>query len=89
MKQRSKANRMKSNSIRYNELARAKVQLNRSLVISECSKGGYTIAQQLEVKEEKHTMNVFLKGALHIDDLQGLYNLRDALNVAIEKQEKE
>lgn len=79
---------MKSNGIRYEELARAKVQPNRSLVISECSKNGFTIAQQLEVKEGNHMMNVFLKGALHIDDIQGLYNLRDALNVAIQKVEQ-
>lgn len=79
---------MKSNGIRYEELARAKVQPNRSLVISECSKNGFTIAQQLEVKEGNHMMNVFLKGALHIDDIQGLYNLRDALNVAIQKAEQ-
>lgn len=79
---------MKSNIIRYEELARAKVQPNRSLVISECSKNGFTIAQQLEVKEGNHMMNVFLKGALHIDDIQGLYNLRDALNVAIQKVER-
>ena len=79
---------MKSNAIKYEELARAKVQPNRSLVISECSKNGFTIAQQLEVKEGNHTMNVFLKGALHIDDVQGLYNLRDALNVAIQKVEQ-
>lgn len=78
---------MRSNNICYEELARAKVQPNRSLVISKCSKSGFTIAQQLEVKEGNHTMNVFLKGALHIDDTQGLYNLRDALNVAIQKAE--
>lgn len=76
---------MKSNGIKYEELARAKIQEKRSLVISECSKGGFTLAQQLEVKEENHTTNVFLKGALHIDDLQGLYELRDALNVAISR----
>lgn len=79
---------MKNSAIRYIELARAKVQPNRSLVISECSKNGFTIAQQLEVKEGNHVMNVFLKGALHIDDIQGLYNLRDALNVAIQRIDK-
>ena len=79
---------MKSKDIRYEELARAKVQQSRNLVISACSKNGFTIAQQLEVKEGNHTMSVFLKGALHIDDVQGLYNLRDALNVAIQQIEK-
>lgn len=79
---------MKNDGVKYIELARAKVQPNRSLVISECSKNGFTIAQQLEVQEGNHTMNVFLKGALHIDDIQGLYNLRDALNVAIQRIDK-
>lgn len=73
---------------KYEELARAQVQENRSLVISNFSKGGYTIAQQLKVQENNHTLNVSLKGALHIDDINGLYNLRDALNVAIDKIEK-
>lgn len=75
--------RVNNGKIKYEELARAKVKDNRSLVLSSCSKGGYTIAQQLEVKEGNHNMNVFLKGAFHIDDVSGLYNLRDALNVAI------
>ena len=74
---------MNNGKIKYEELARAKVKDNRSLVLSSCSKGGYTIAQQLEIKEGNHNMNVFLKGAFHIDDINGLYNLRDALNVAI------
>ena len=78
-----------ANDIKYDELSKAQVQSNRRLVISFCSKNGYTIAQQVDVKEGKHTISVFLKGALHIDDIQGLYNLRDALNVAIEKEEKE
>lgn len=75
--------RVNNGKIKYEELARAKVKDNRSLVLSSCSKGGYTIAQQLEVKEGNHNMSVFLKGAFHIDDVSGLYNLRDALNVAI------
>lgn len=73
---------------KYNELARAQVQETRSLVISSFSKGGYTIAQQLKVQEDNHTMNVSLKGAFHIDSVDGLYNLRDALNVAIKKIEE-
>lgn len=79
---------MVSNSSKYEELARAQVQQKRSLVISSFSKGGYTIAQQLEVEENNHKMNVSLKGAFHIDDIDGLYNLRDALNVAIKTIEE-
>ena len=75
-------------SNKYEELARAQVQEARSLVISSFCKGGYTIAQQLEVQENDHKMNVSLKGAFHIDSIDGLYNLRDALNVAIKKIEE-
>lgn len=65
----------------YAELSNAEITENRNIVISECSKGGFTVAQQLKADGTK----VFMKGALHIDDLEGLYNLRNALNVAIDK----
>jgi len=71
----------------YTELAKAKIQEKRNIVISCCEKNnevqGFTIGQQLEVLEGKRTTNVFMKGAFHIEDVNGLYNLRDALNVAI------
>lgn len=65
----------------YTELSDAEITENRNIVISECSKGGFTVAQQLKADNTK----VFMKGALHIDNLEGLYNLRNALNVAIDK----
>lgn len=68
----------------YTELSNAKITENRNVVISECSKGGFTVAQQLKADGTK----VFMKGALHIDNLDGLYNLKNALNVAIEKIEE-
>ena len=34
-------------------------------------------------KENDKTTAVFLKGAFHVDDIHGLYNVRDALNLAI------
>ena len=75
--------------ITYSELSSADIQKNRKIVISECSKGGFTLAQRLEVQEQNgHAMNIFLKNAIHIDDVSGLYNLRDALNIAIKKQEE-
>ena len=73
---------------KYDELARARIQPKRSLVISSFSKGGFTIVQQVEVEETGHRMNISLKGAFHIEDLDGLYNLRDALNVAIQSCEQ-
>lgn len=80
---------MAKSKIEYIELSKAKVTDSRNIVVSTCSKGGYTIAQQLEVKEDggKNT-NVFLKGAFHVDDVHGLYNLRDAVNLAIKISEE-
>lgn len=68
----------------YTELSNTEITENRNVVISECSRGGFTVAQQLKADGTK----VFMKGALHIDNLEGLYNLRNALNVAIDKVEE-
>ena len=57
-------------------------------MVSNCSKGGFTIAQQLEAKEDDKVTTVFMKGAFHVDDIHGLYNLRDAINLAIQITEK-
>lgn len=77
---------MAKNKITYDELARAKSAKNRVIVISECSKGGFTIAQQLSVCEDgKENTTVFMKGALHVESIESMENLRDALNISIEK----
>lgn len=73
--------------INYSEICRAKIAETRNAVISKCSKGGYTLAQQLEVQENKMKTSVFLKGALHIDSLESLCELRNALNVAINNEQ--
>ena len=79
---------MARNDIRYTEIAKAEITQTRNVVISKCSRGGFTMAQQLVAREGdgKDTV-VYLKGAFHVDDVQGLYNLRDALNVAIQDVE--
>lgn len=79
---------MAKSKIEYNELSRAKVSDSRNIVISSCSKGGFTIAQQLQAKEADKTTSVFMKGAFHVEDVNGLYNLRDAVNVAIKMAEE-
>lgn len=79
---------MVKNKIEYNELSRAKVTDSRNIIISSCSKGGFTIAQQLEAKENDKTTSVFMKGAFHVEDIHGLYNLRDAVNLAIKLSEE-
>lgn len=79
---------MAKSKIEYTELSRAKVTDSRNIVISSCSKGGFTVAQQLQAKENDKTTSVFLKGAFHVEDVNGLYNLRDAVNVAIKMAEE-
>lgn len=79
---------MAKSKIEYTELSRAKVTDSRNIVISSCSKGGFTVAQQLQAKESDKTTSVFLKGAFHVEDVNGLYNLRDAVNVAIKMAEE-
>lgn len=79
---------MAKNKIEYHELSKAKITDSRNFVISSCSKGGFTIAQQLEAKENNKTTSVFMKGAFHVDDLHGLYNIRDAINLAIKITEE-
>ena len=69
---------------RFNELAKAKITDNRNLVISEREAGGLTLAQQLVVDEGKHRTFVFLQGAVNTD-LEGLIEVRDAINEALEK----
>lgn len=73
---------------RYNELAKVPIADRRNVVLSEHPKGGYTLAQQLSVKEGNRNMSVFMKGAFHIDDIDGIYNLRDALNIALADYER-
>ena len=79
---------MAKSKIEYHELSRAKVTDSRNIVISNCSKGGFTIAQQLEAKENDKTTSVFMKGAFHVEDIHGLYNIRDAVNLAIKISEE-
>ena len=79
---------MAKSKVEYTEISRAKVTDSRNVVISSCSKGGFTIAQQLEAKENDKTTSVFLKGAFHVDDIHGLYNIRDAVNLAIKVTEE-
>lgn len=79
---------MAKSKIEYSELSRAKVTDSRNIVVSSCSKGGFTIAQQLEAKENDKTTSVFMKGAFHVEDIHGLYNLRDAVNLAIKISEE-
>lgn len=70
------------------EIANAKLSEKRQAVISRLDDNSYTIGQKLEVKDGDSTINIFLKGALHVESLSGLQNLRDAINVVLEKEQK-
>ena len=70
------------------ELANATLSAKRQAVISRLDDGSYTIGQKLEVKDGEKTMNVFLKGALHAENLDSLQNLRDAINIVLKKEQK-
>lgn len=74
---------MADNKTKYEEIAKAKISDNRNLVISSCSKGGYTLAQQLGIADGKATVSVFLKGAIHISNREALEKVRDAINIAL------
>ena len=77
-----------SSSPEYTELAKAKVHEKRNLVVSKNNHaGGYTLAQQLTIQEGTKQINIFIKGAIHVGSLEGLYNLRDAVNEALTIEE--
>ena len=72
----------------YTELSSANIQDKRDLVISEYSRGGFTLAQRLIVEEGNKKTGMYMKNSIHVDNVDNLINLRDALNIAIEKVEK-
>lgn len=71
-------------------LAKAKIKTQRSAIISKhLGNNGYTIAQQIDLREDNRTVPIFIKGAFHVESLDGLYELRDALNESIRIEENE
>ena len=75
----------KSGKAEYEQLSSARVTKSKNIVVSKCSKGGFTIAQQLVVNDDQNEVSVFLKGAYHVRDVDALISLRDAIDEAIEK----
>ena len=69
---------------KYTELSVAKTSKHRNTVISKHNEEGFTIAQQFEVEEDGKPVKIFMKGALHIDDVEGLEKLKEAIDKAIE-----
>lgn len=85
------------NKGRFEELAKTKIQDKRNIVISsfedDNNRKGFTMAQQVEIEEGDKTFCMFMKESIHVDNVEGLIAIRDALNVAIdnykEKVERE
>lgn len=69
----------------YEVLSHAKISANRNAVVSKCSRGGFTLAQQLEAVDGDVVDRVYMRGALHIAGVEELIALRDALDEAISK----
>lgn len=84
----AKQSKGKKKGIEYSEISSAKITENRCIVISDCSHGGFTVAQRMDVTENNHTNKIYMKGAFHINDIHGLYELRDACNLAIQMIEE-
>lgn len=68
---------------KYQEIARGRISEKRCVVVSKRSDGGLTVAQQLESHEGDHVTSVFLKGAFHVDGIDGLQEIRDVMNASI------
>lgn len=75
----------KTGKAEYEQLSSARVTKSKNIVVSKCSKGGFTIAQQLVVSDDQNEVSVFLKGAYHIRDIDALIAVRDAIDEAIGK----
>lgn len=73
----------------FKELASAEVNTAKELVISKRNKGGFTIGQRIMVQDGKKKLGIFLKGGIGVKGITELISVRDALNLAIAKAEKE
>ena len=58
---------VRASNIKYTEISNAEITDTRSIVVSRCSKGGFTIAQKVNIKEGDMTTPIFMKGAFHVD----------------------
>ena len=73
--------------ISYRTLASAQVTNTKRLVVSSCSKGGFTIAQQVIVRDpdDGNEITMFMRGAIHVKDLNALAEVAEAIEEAIRK----
>lgn len=74
--------------VKYDILAQATISDLHEVIISKSSIGGFVISKAIEKQSNGRVTRAFLKdGTIIVDDFEKLVQLRDALNVAIDKSE--
>lgn len=73
-------------NISFKLLGKAKINDQKSIVISKYVDGSYTIATQLDIMESGNQISLFLKGSMKIQDVDGLKVLRDCIDSVIAKE---
>ena len=76
--------------LKYLELAKARIKLQRNVVISKTIDSennflGYSITEQLVTNEGERETKVFLRNGLGILNREGLEQLRNAIDETLEK----
>lgn len=69
------------------ELAKVKISDKKEIVVSKAQDETIKIGQRMSFEDDNRKINFFLKGALEIPENK-LYDLRDAINLAIKEIEK-
>ena len=77
------------NKVSYEEVARVKMSDTRDVILSKCSKGGCTIAQKIMIDGDEKPVSIFLKGAIKVNDIESLTNIKEMIEMSIEKLEKD
>lgn len=72
---------------KFTQLSKAPIQENKNIVISIDDENKISVAQQLVVDDNGITQHIFLKNAINTD-VEGLKNIKLAVEVALEKVEK-
>lgn len=68
----------------YNPVWQVKLSDNKFLVLSECSKGGYTLGQKIIAKDGENDIDIFLKGTVHIKDIDTLKEIYNKIGKIVE-----
>lgn len=75
-----------THKIIYHKLDSIALGVNKRLVISSCSEGGFTLAQQARYVDDDGSEHwVFLKGATHIPNVDALIDMQEMIQSAIHK----